>query len=87
MILKQSTRSRLSRRLPWWVKQYQLLWWLEIKTAKPSCIYYFGPFDSRQEARLHQDSYVEDLVKEQAEGISIKLKKCQPQKLTICSDQ
>ena len=86
MILKKSLRSRLSLRLPW-INQYQLLWWLEIKTTKPYCLYYFGPFDSRQEARLHQDGYVEDLVEEQAEGISIKLlKQCQPKELTICSD-
>ena len=70
-----------------WINQSQLLWWLEIKTAKPHCIYYFGPFASPQEARLHQADYVEELVEEQAKGISIKLlKQCQPKDLTICSD-
>ena len=69
-----------------WINQSQLLWWLEIKTAKPDCIYYFGPFANPQEARLHQADYVEELVEEQAEGISIKLKQCQPKELTICSD-
>ncbi len=70
------------------IKQYQLLWWLEIKTAKPYCIYWFGPFASPQEARLDQAGYVEDLVEEQAEGITIKLKlqQYQPKALTICSD-
>ncbi|MCU0571006.1 MAG: DUF1816 domain-containing protein [Oculatellaceae cyanobacterium Prado106] len=25
-------------------------WWVEIKTAQPICIYYFGPFYHRHEA-------------------------------------
>ena len=69
-----------------WINQSQVLWWLEIKTAQPYCIYYFGPFASPQEARLHQAGYVEELVEEQAEKITIQLKKCQPKELTICSD-
>ena len=85
MILKKLTRLRLPLRLPW-IKQSQLPWWLEIQTTKPSCIYYFGPFASPKEARLYQAGYVEDLVQEQAEGIAIKLKQCQPQELTICSE-
>ena len=85
MLLKKLTLPRSSRRTPW-IKQPQLLWWLEIKTAKPYCLYCFGPFASPQEARLHQAGYVEDLVEEQAEGITIKLQKYQPKQLTICSD-
>lgn len=70
------------------IQEYQLLWWLEIKTAKPYCTYWFGPFASPQEARLYQAGYVEDLVEEQAEGITIKLQlqQNQPKTLTICSD-
>ncbi len=44
------------------------------------------PFTSAQEARLHLAGYVEDLVEEQAEGITIELKPCQPTELTICSE-
>ena len=68
------------------IPKSSLLWWLEIKTAKPYCIYWFGPFVSSLQARLYQSGYVEDLVEEQAEGITIKLKQCQPKQLTICSD-
>ena len=68
------------------IKQSHLLWWLEIKTSQPYCIYFFGPFASPQEARLHQAGYVEDLLEEQAEGITIKLKQCRPKELTICSE-
>ena len=85
MLLTKLTRPRSSRRAPW-IKQSPLLWWLEITTAKPHCIYWFGPFASPQEANLYQFGYVEDLVEEQAEGITIKLKQCQPKELTICSD-
>ncbi len=84
MVLNKSIRLRLPLKSPW-IKQSQLLWWLVIKTAKPYCTYYFGPFVSSQEARIHQAGYVEDLVEEQAEGITIQLKQCQPKELTICS--
>ena len=69
-----------------WIKLFLLSWWLEITTTNPYCIYWFGPFDSPLEARLYQSGYIEDLVEEQAEGITIKLQQCQPQVLTICSD-
>ena len=82
MIFNKLTRRKLPLRLRW-VQQSQLSWWLEIQTAKPCCIYYFGPFASPKEARLYQAGYVEDLVNEEAEVIAIKLKKCQPLKLTI----
>lgn len=70
------------------IKQYKLFWWLEIKTAKPSCIYWFGPFASPQEAHLYHFGYVEDLVEEQAEGITVKLElqQYQPKELTVCRD-
>ncbi len=85
MIFNQLISLKLPLKLPC-INQPQLSWWLKIQTAQPSCIYYFGPFASPKEARLHQAGYVEDLVQEQAEGITIQLKKCQPQQLTICHE-
>jgi Domain of unknown function (DUF1816) len=63
-------------------------WWIKINTAKPSCTYYFGPFDSKQEAKIHQPGYVEDLVREKARGIAIKTKWCwrPPKSLTIVKE-
>lgn len=58
-------------------------WWIETNTVIPSVTYYFGPFNSYQEARLHQSGYIEDLVKEKAVGITIKIKKSKPIHLTI----
>jgi hypothetical protein len=54
-----------------------------IKTANPTCLYYFGPFDTDAEAATYQDGYKEDLVGEGAQIISIQLEQCQPQILTI----
>lgn len=58
-------------------------WWVEIKTAVPHCTYYFGPFYSIDEAVEHQDGYLEDLIAEGAREITINIKKCRPQILTL----
>ncbi len=61
----------------------KLLWWVEINTAVPLCTYFFGPFDSRQEAQDSRLGYVDDLCQEQARGIVAQVKQCQPTILTI----
>ncbi len=58
-------------------------WWLEISTELPQCIYYFGPFDRREEAIEYRAGYLEDLIEEGATGIEVNIKKCQPQVLTL----
>jgi hypothetical protein len=58
-------------------------WWVEIATVKPCCIYYFGPFDTKAEAKAAQLGYVQDLHQEAAHGISVSVKRCQPTELTI----
>lgn len=67
-------------------KRPELGWWVEIKTTKPRCTYYFGPFGSAKEAHLYHYGYVEDLIGEQAHGISVEIKHLQPQSLTIEED-
>ncbi|MFB2938557.1 DUF1816 domain-containing protein [Aerosakkonemataceae cyanobacterium BLCC-F154] len=62
-------------------------WWLEIVTKKPSCIYYFGPFDSLKEAELEKGGYIEDLRQEQAEVIDTRIKFDNPLQLTIDLDE
>ncbi|NJR49901.1 MAG: DUF1816 domain-containing protein [Leptolyngbyaceae cyanobacterium CSU_1_3] len=59
-------------------------WWAEITTADPRCTYYFGPFGSALEARKAYPGYVEDLQNENAQGIAVTIKLCQPEVLTIC---
>ena len=61
-----------------------LHWWLEIHTINPQCTYYFGPFETALEARSLQAGYLEDLRQEEAQVMTIEIKQCQPQQLTIC---
>lgn len=57
-------------------------WWVKIITARPLCIYYFGPFESKNNAVLAQPSYIKDLAKEGATEINIQIKWCMPKNLT-----
>lgn len=61
-------------------------WWVKIATSKPQCIYYFGSFNSRECAIDALPGYVEDLEKEQAQGISIEIKQDNPSQLTVCGN-
>lgn len=58
-------------------------WWAEITTVKPHCVYYFGPFNTSDEAKAAYPGYVEDLNDEGAEGIVVVIKRANPKKLTI----
>ncbi|HBE19878.1 MAG TPA: hypothetical protein DEG17_19000 [Cyanobacteria bacterium UBA11149] len=58
-------------------------WWVEISTTQPQVIYYFGPFDSFEEAKDFQGGYIEDLEEEGAIGITVEIKWCSPDNLTI----
>jgi hypothetical protein len=62
-------------------------WWVEITTGKPICIYYFGPFDNLKAAEISYLGYVEDLESEAAQEIVVNIKRCQPQILTIFSEE
>lgn len=57
--------------------------WVEIRTEKPVCIYYFGPFHSKAEAKKACPGYVADLEAEGAKGIHVEIKRCNPPALTI----
>ncbi len=61
----------------------EMHWWIEIFSTQPCCTYYFGPFESDQQAFLDQDGYIEDLVNEGAQGITVQIKWCKPKELTI----
>ena len=49
-------------------------WWLEIRTVIPPCVHYFGPFLTKEDARVSEYGYVEDLLKEKAHGITVEIK-------------
>jgi hypothetical protein len=61
----------------------RLNWWIEVFTAHPLCIYYFGPFEHQAEAKVAQAGHLEDLRQEGAEIISVSTHFCQPRRLTI----
>ncbi len=65
---------------------FGLAWWVEVKTASPRCIYYFGPFMTAQEAQAAQTGYVEDIENEDAQGISVSIQRCKPVNLTVADD-
>lgn len=69
-----------------YLEKLGLAWWVEIFTLHPECTYYFGPFMSAQEAELAGKGYIEDLEGEGAQGISVVIRRCQPQELTIDKD-
>lgn len=59
-----------------------LSWWIEISTHTPHCLYYFGPFDSKEEAQESQLGYIEDLEEEGALEIKVEITQIQPTVLT-----
>ncbi len=63
-----------------------LAYWIELKTQTPPCTYYFGPFQSYEEAQQAKGGYEEDLLAESAQGITTVIKQCKPEALTISED-
>jgi hypothetical protein len=63
-----------------------LAWWVEIITQTPRCTYYFGPFLNQADATKCSKGYVEDLEIEGAIGITLHVKRCKPNVLTIAED-
>jgi len=59
-------------------------WWIEICTNHPFYLYYFGPFDSREEATLKSHGFIHDLREEKAEILSLQIELTRPDQLTIC---
>jgi hypothetical protein len=49
-------------------------WWVEVDTDSPKRTYYFGPYDSRQEASNSSNGYIRDLENKGAKKISINIK-------------
>ena len=68
-------------------KSAVLDWWIEIRTSNPDCLYFFGEFESYVAAAKEQHGFISDLKTEGANIVSLKIKQCQPQQLTICEYQ
>jgi hypothetical protein len=63
---------------------HQQKWWVKIVTQSPCCTYYFGPFESLQEAQHNQTAYFQDIQAEGAQNISLQIEQCKPRYLTAC---
>jgi hypothetical protein len=63
-----------------------LAYWVEVVTDNPHCIYYFGPFTTRRQARQSEPGYLEDLEQEGAHVLLTKVQRCRPQSLTVFQD-
>ena len=67
---------------------YSRDWWLKITTAKPFCVYYFGPFNSQKEAQANLGGYREDLEAEQAKILKVQINQSMPSNsLTFCPEE
>ncbi|PSN19415.1 hypothetical protein C7271_07410 [filamentous cyanobacterium CCP5] len=60
-----------------------LSWWIKVTTYQPACTYFFGPFESRNEAIWHQPGFLEDLQAEQPMGLMVDFFRGEPEALTI----
>lgn len=62
-------------------------WWVEVDTDSPKRTYFFGPYDSREEASNQTTSYIRNLEKKGAQKISINIKQGrQPTELRASED-
>lgn len=60
------------------VDDSDLSWWLEVGTANPPCIHYYGPFDNKFQAEAAQRT-----SQEASQVIYAHCKLCQPRQRTI----
>ena len=62
---------------------HELGWWIEIMTARPLYLYYFGAFATQEEALASQAGFIQDLMQENAQILSINMQFCQPRQVTL----
>lgn len=67
--------------------EHELGWWIEIMTAQPLYLYYFGAFSTLEEAQSLQAGFIEDLLLENALIVSTNLRFLQPQQLTLSGEE
>ncbi|HEY9826976.1 MAG TPA: DUF1816 domain-containing protein [Stenomitos sp.] len=62
-------------------------WWIEAFTTHPTCIYYFGPFETPAEADLAQEEYLDPLRQEGIQIIAVRVRHCQPRQSVIRANE
>ena len=58
-------------------------WWVEIVTVEDPCTYYFGEFETKQEAEAAKHSYIQDLREEGHQNMLVQIWLGIPEKLTV----
>ena len=61
-------------------------WWIEIVIDGPVHIYYFGNFDNYQEVEHSKNKYIQDLEKEGAKLVDIRVREHNPEELNTYLD-
>lgn len=62
-------------------------WWVEVDTDSPKRTYYFGPYETKDEASNNTSGYIKDLEKKGSKKISINIKQGrQPSQLTASDE-
>ena len=64
------------------IQDSTLPWWVKVLSTHPYCVYYFGPFNSQQEAEANQNGYIQDLEGEGNQGITVEILRAEPTILT-----
>lgn len=65
----------------------ELGWWLEVFTARPLGVRYFGAFESRPAAEEARVGCIASLKKDSIVVISMQIKRCQPKQLAILANE
>jgi hypothetical protein len=64
-------------------QQRDLGWWIEVFTAHPACIYYFGVFENPNHAEAALPGFMDDLLDEGARGLVARIDFHTPLELTV----
>lgn len=75
--------TEIEARLASQLEPLGLAYWVEVVTDTPHCLYYFGPFATRRQAKLSEPGYLEDLEQEGAHVLLTKIQRCRPHALTV----
>jgi len=67
-------------------QQRNIGWWIEIFTAHPACIYYFGVFEHPHHAEAALPECINDLLDEGAKGLVSRIDYHSPIDLTVDLD-
>ena len=70
-----------------YLEKMGLACWIEVMTESPKCIYYFGPFASGGDAESSLEDYLEDLREENAEIVSVEIRRGIPRELTVLEEE